>query len=74
MCIPELTIVGRVSVHIYHGLQVGRKLVEFVDGSNINPASVLVHHQIVELRPLLLAESLLVLILVHNVSPVRHWK
>ena len=71
-CIPQWTIVGEVNVNIYHGLQVGRKLVEFVDGSNIDPAGVLVHHQAVELWPLLLAESLHVFILVHYVSPVRH--
>ena len=72
--IPELTIVGEVNVNIYHGLQVRRKLVEFVDGSNIYPAGVLVHHQVVELRSLLLAECLDVFILVHYVPPVRHWK
>ena len=70
MCIPELTIVGRVSVHIYHGLQVGRKLVEFVDGSNINPARVLVHHQIVELWPVIIRDALDIFKLVNNVPLV----
>ena len=70
MCIPELTIVGRVSVHIYHGLQVGRKLVEFVDGSNIDPASVLVHHQVVELWPVILRDPSDIFKLVNNVPRV----
>ena len=54
----------------YHGLQVGRKLVQFVDGSNVYPAGVLVHHKIVKLWSLILSDALGILELVDNVSLV----
>ena len=38
----------------YHRLEVWRQLVELVDGPYVDPAGVLVDHEVVELRTLLL--------------------
>ena len=63
-------MLGEVNVNIYHGLQVRRKLVEFVDGSNVDTASVLVHHQVVELWPVILRDPSDIFKLVNNVPRV----
>ena len=63
-------MLGEVNVNIYHGLQVRRKLVEFVDGSNVDTAGVLVHHQVVELWPVILRDPSDIFKLVNNVPRV----
>ena len=56
----------------HHLLQVGGQLVEPVDGAYVDPAGVLVHHQLVELRPLLLGGGARVRELPHYVQ-TRPW-
>ena len=60
----------KLNANVYHGLQVGRKLVEFVHGPNVDPSRVLVHHQIVELWPVIIRDALDIFKLVNNVPLV----
>ena len=53
----------RVSDHSiisHHLFQVWAELVELVDSADVNPAGVLVHHQVVELRTFLVGQAALV--------------
>ena len=55
----------------YRGFQVWRELIQLVDRSDVDSASVLVHNQIVELGSLILCQPLEVFKVIHNVSFVR---
>ena len=48
------------SIISHHLFQVWAELVELVDSADVHPAGVLVHHQVVELRTLLVGQAALV--------------
>ena len=54
--------------HTHHLFQVRAELVELVDGPDVDSPCVLVHHQVVELRTLLVGQAPLVRELSHYVQ------
>ena len=76
MCMYTCTLVHNHCIiqkkeQTYRGFQVWGELIELVDRSDVDAAGVLVHHEVVELWPLIFCQPLEVFEMIHNVSCVR---